>query len=84
MALDPFAPRKPLLLCIIYWAAALEAVIGWPLSAQGLSKDFWPIGTALAIVAIGIAFRYGATLQADTERLQQQNRALQRDTEGLA
>ncbi|MBC7589993.1 MAG: hypothetical protein H7226_02970, partial [Salinibacterium sp.] len=30
--------------------------IGWPLPAQGLSIDFWPIGAALAIVAIGIAF----------------------------
>jgi hypothetical protein len=57
--------------------------IGWPLPVQGLSIDFWPIGAALAIVAIGIAFRYGETLQADAERLRQQKRALQRDTEGL-
>jgi hypothetical protein len=57
--------------------------IGWPLPAQGLSIEFWPIGGALAIVAIGIAFRYGETLQADAARLRQQKLALQRDTEGL-
>ncbi|MHC5797791.1 hypothetical protein ACVXZ4_16705 [Lacisediminihabitans sp. FW035] len=57
--------------------------IGWPLPAQGLSIDFWPLGAALAIVAIGIAFRYGETLQADAARLRQQKLALQRDTEGL-
>ncbi|MFM9919124.1 hypothetical protein [Lacisediminihabitans sp. H27-G8] len=57
--------------------------IGWPLPAQGLSIEFWPIGAALAIVAIGIAFRYGETLQADAERLRRQKLALQRDTEGL-
>ena len=57
--------------------------IGWPFPAEGFSIDFWPIGAALAIVAIGIAFRYGETLQADAKRLQQQKRALQRDAEGL-
>jgi hypothetical protein len=57
--------------------------IGWPLPAQGFSLDFWPIGAALAIVAIGIAFRYGETLQADAERLKRRNLQLRRDTDGL-
>ncbi len=57
--------------------------IGWPFPADGFSIDFWPIGAALAIVAGGIAFRYGETIQADAKRLRQQKRALQRDTEGL-
>ncbi len=57
--------------------------IGWPLPAQGFTVDFWPIGAALAIVAIGIAFRYGETLQADAERLQRRNLQLRSDTDGL-
>ena len=57
--------------------------IGWPFPAEGFSIDFWPIGAALAIVAVGIAFRYGETIQADAKQLRQQTRALKRDTEGL-
>lgn len=57
--------------------------IGWPLPSLGFGVDFWPIAAALAIVAIGIAFRYGETLQADAARLQRRNRQLKHDTDGL-
>ena len=35
------------------------------------------------VVAIGIAFRYGETLQADAERITRRNLQLRRDTDGL-
>ena len=57
--------------------------IGWPFPADGFNVDLWPIGAALAIVAIGIAFRYGETLQADAERITPRNLQLRRDTDGL-
>jgi hypothetical protein len=57
--------------------------IGWPFPADGFNLDLWPIGAALAIVAIGIAFRYGETLQSDAERLTRRNLQLRRDTDGL-
>ena len=57
--------------------------IGWPFPADGFNVDLWPIGAALAIVAIGIAFRYGETLQADAERITRRNLQLRRDTDGL-
>lgn len=57
--------------------------IGWPFPADGFNVDLWPIGAALAIVAIGIAVRYGETLQSDAERLTHRNLQLRRDTDGL-
>ena len=57
--------------------------IGLPFPAEGFKVDLWPIGAALAIVAIGIAVRYGETLQSDAERLTHRNLQLRRDTDGL-
>lgn len=57
--------------------------IGLPIPAEGFKVDLWPIGAALAIVAIGIAVRYGETLQSDAERLTHRNLQLRRDTDGL-
>ena len=52
------------------------SAVGWPLPSVGGLIDSWPIAAALAIAAVGVAFRYGETVTADRA-------ALKRETEGL-
>ena len=63
MARDPFAPRKPLLPRVIYWGAALEAVVAAVFTLLSAGVDlFAPVVLLAALIALI------ATASPDPER----------------
>lgn len=63
--------------------AAGVSETGWPAPTQDFTVSLWPVLIALALAAVGIAFRYGGQVQRDRERAQLVAERLRRDTEGL-
>ena len=47
----------------------VRQVIGLPNEGYGWTLDFWPIWVGLALFVVAVVFRYGRTLQNDTDGL---------------